>query len=50
VHALQIEINRALYMDEETIRPSAEMATLSANLGHLIDALGRLGGRDLVPR
>ena len=50
VHALQIEINRALYMNEETIRPSAYMPTLAGNLGQLIDALGRLTGRELVPR
>jgi N-formylglutamate amidohydrolase len=50
LHALQIEINRALYMDEETIRPRAEMATLTRNLGQLIDGLGRLASRELVPR
>src|SRR5260221_10982137 len=50
VHALQIEINRALYMNEETIRPSAYMPTLAGNLGQLIDALGRLTRRGLVPR
>ncbi|MBI3515480.1 MAG: N-formylglutamate amidohydrolase [Proteobacteria bacterium] len=50
VHALQIEINRALYMNEETIRPSADMPTLASNLGQLVDVLGRLAGRDLAPR
>ncbi len=50
LHALQIEINRALYMDEEAIRPNAYMPTLARNLGQLIDALGRLVPRELVPR
>jgi N-formylglutamate amidohydrolase len=50
LHALQIEINRALYMDEETIRPSLGMASLTRHLDGLIDGLGRLPERDLVPR
>jgi N-formylglutamate amidohydrolase len=49
-HALQIEINRALYMNEEAIEPIAYLPTLADNLGRLIDGLGRLAGRELVPR
>ncbi len=49
-HALQIEINRALYMDEEVIEPIAYFPTLARNLGQLIDALGTLSARELVPR
>ena len=50
LHALQIEINRALYMDEEMIQPNAYMATLAHNLSHLVDRLGRLTDATLVPR
>jgi N-formylglutamate amidohydrolase len=32
VHALQIEINRAIYMDERTLAPTDGFATLHANL------------------
>src|SRR6185437_10091912 len=35
-HALQIEVNRALYMDERTLAPNAHYATLKADLTHLI--------------
>ncbi len=49
-HALQIEINRALYMDEEAIEPVAYFPTLARNLGQLIDTLGMLTPRELVPR
>lgn len=31
-HSIQIEINRALYMDEKTLRPHAGMQTLKADL------------------
>ena len=44
VHALQIEINRALYMDEESIRRLPALKTLSeqmAYLAHRICGLGR---------
>jgi N-formylglutamate amidohydrolase len=49
-HALQIEINRALYMDEEAIEPIAYLPTLARNLALLVDALGALTPRELVPR
>ena len=32
VHSLQIEINRALYLDEQTLRPNAGFAKLQADL------------------
>ncbi len=40
VHALQIEINRALYMDETRIRRAPAMAGLKQDLRALIAALG----------
>ena len=41
VHALQIEINRALYLDEATIEPTAAFAAVSRDLLGLVEALGR---------
>ena len=48
VHALQIEINRALYMDEERIGRNGNFADLVAQLGDLIAALGALDRRSLA--
>ncbi len=42
VQALQIEINRALYMDEEQVSRNAGLAALKPALDVLIDALGAL--------
>jgi len=39
VHALQIEVNRALYMDEQTITRSPGFDALAAHLKQLIEAL-----------
>jgi N-formylglutamate amidohydrolase len=39
VHALQIEINRALYMDEHRFAPIAGMAQLMADINALIGAI-----------
>ncbi len=41
VHALQIEINRALYMDEDRIRLLPEAAALTANVTRLISILAK---------
>lgn len=41
-HALQIEVNRGLYMDETLIRPTEGMAELVANITALIDTLARI--------
>lgn len=38
-HCLQIEINKALYIDEETRRPSPDFASVQADLAQLIDRL-----------
>jgi N-formylglutamate amidohydrolase len=43
-HALQIEVNRALYMDERTLVPNAHYATLKADLTHLIAGLASIAG------
>jgi len=39
VHALQIEINRAIYLDEATLTPTAGFATLKADLDRVTRAL-----------
>jgi len=41
VHALQIEINRALYLDEATLKPTAGFDTLKADLDRVALALAR---------
>lgn len=40
-HALQVEVNRGLYMDERTLERHSGFARLSADLAHLIDELGK---------
>ena len=47
-HALQIEINRALYMDERRYRKSAGFARLAAEMTALIAHLGQLMQESLV--
>ena len=42
VHALQIEINRALYMDEERILRGPGLPRLAADLSRLIGRLGEI--------
>jgi N-formylglutamate amidohydrolase len=39
VHALQVEINRGLYLDEATLQPTAGFARLREDLGRLAEAL-----------
>ena len=48
VHALQIEINRALYMDELTIERGDGIDRLTGQLVDVIVALTGLGGLDLA--
>jgi N-formylglutamate amidohydrolase len=42
VHALQIEVNRALYVDEATLAPTAGFAALKADLERLFAALAAM--------
>ncbi len=42
IHALQIEINRGLYMDEWQIRRGASMARVARDMQHLISALAMI--------
>ncbi len=48
VHALQIEINRALYMDEVTIERTDGIGRLARQMVDVIAALTGLGGLDLA--
>ncbi len=41
VHALQIEINRALYMDESSLQPHTGFAPLRQRLAELVEDVGR---------
>jgi N-formylglutamate amidohydrolase len=50
VHALQIEVNRSLYMNEEQITPLAAMGKLIAGIGRLIQSLAGIDGKILRPR
>ena len=47
VHALQIEINRAVYMDESAYSRSGYFPVLASQLSEFIAALGKLRPRDL---
>jgi N-formylglutamate deformylase len=40
-HSLQIELNRRLYMDEETLLPNSSYSRLEGDLERLLDALRR---------
>jgi N-formylglutamate amidohydrolase len=49
-HALQIEINRALYMNERTLEQKPDFSTLAADLQEAFGAVIRDVGGDLSPR
>jgi len=49
-HALQIEINRALYMDEDTIRPAPSFARFAERLAASLRLLLALDPALLNPR
>lgn len=42
IHALQVEINRSLYMDERTITRKPYISTLSDHMERLIDILAKV--------
>jgi N-formylglutamate deformylase len=39
-HSLQIEVDRALYMDQKTFEKNSNFVQLQADIGHLIERLG----------
>jgi len=48
VHALQIEINRALYMDEDAITRLASLPRIAAQMTEVVFALAAIGQADLA--
>jgi N-formylglutamate amidohydrolase len=50
VHTLQIEVNRALYMDEPTLERKPQMSELAAHMRELVAALARIGATVLKAR
>ena len=48
-HALQIEINRALYMDQRSYCRKPSFAQLVEDLAHLIERLGQ-AAQDSLPK
>ena len=49
-HTLQIEVNRALYMDERSLKPSARFAEVADTLAGCLEKVMREAGGDLEPR
>ena len=47
LHALQIEVNRALYMDEQTVSPTSGLQSVTAAVTKLIDILTALDPNEL---
>ena len=48
VHALQIEINRALYMDESSLQPTDGLSEFPPRIRQFISALSTLSSTDLI--
>lgn len=48
-HVIQIEIDRALYMDERLIRPTANFAALQHSLSGVIARVAAIGRADALP-
>lgn len=46
-HAIQVEIDRSLYMDEQRIEPSEDFETMRARLGRVVARLAQLGSEEL---
>jgi N-formylglutamate amidohydrolase len=49
VHAIQIEINRALYMDESALKRKPFIATLTEQMGRMIAEIGMIDAKRLAP-
>ncbi len=49
LHAVQIEINRALYLDEETLEPNGHFHMLAADIADVMNHLVSLPETDLQP-
>lgn len=49
VHALQVEVNRALYMNQDSFAKSPAFAAVAARLGELVASIGAIERRTLHP-
>ena len=49
-HSLQVEINRALYMDEDEFRPTGNFARLKADIDSLVAAICDYAAAQALPR
>jgi N-formylglutamate deformylase len=49
LHSIQIEINRALYMDERRYERSASFDRLAGHIGLLADRLGEIPSEEIRP-
>ncbi|HYZ41668.1 MAG TPA: N-formylglutamate amidohydrolase [Stellaceae bacterium] len=49
-HSLQIEVDRALYMDQKTLEKTPGFASLQADISRLIEALGKFASERLGER
>jgi N-formylglutamate amidohydrolase len=49
LHSIQLELNRALYMDERRYERSASFARLKADLETLADQIGNIPLEELRP-
>ena len=49
LHAIQLELNRALYMDERRYERSASFQSVAADLEHLADEVGAIPVQELRP-
>jgi N-formylglutamate amidohydrolase len=50
IHALQIEVRRGLYMDEQTLEPHAALGELQAVVRDLVALLAQCVATELTPR
>ena len=50
VHAIQIEINRALYMDERDLKRKPFISTLTEQMGRLVTDIGAIDTARLSPQ
>ena len=46
-HVVQVEIDRALYLDEKLVRPSAEFAAFKERLDHVVGEIAQIGRQEL---
>jgi len=50
LHAMQIEVNRCLYMDERTLQQTSGFQRLKTDLSRFVESLARLFANGLLRR